>query len=143
MNDENIDVPENWELVNKLTGEVKPVALFVKKGYESWSKCYVETLMQYIECSNSSSAAKFLSYLLSKSDKRTNYVIATYAAMEKESGVSQNLINTIINKLYKKKLITKIQSGVYMLSPQMIYKGSGQRGVALVKIWNDSENKGK
>lgn len=130
--------PEDWQLVNKETGEVKEVSALVNSACVRPVNFRAEALTQYIECGSGASSARFLSYLLTKCDPSNNYVFATFATMQKEAKVSQAIINGVMNKLYKKDLIVKVQSGVYMLSPRMLCKGGSNRGIALVKIWNDS-----
>jgi len=97
------------------------------------AKFNVDTLADYISVTDESSS-KVLAYFI-KSINNENLVSGTYPRIAKETGVSESTIARTIQKLLDGKFIKKIQTGVYMVSPNLIRYGSKTVGVIQMKLW--------
>ena len=123
-------------VIDRITGEEVDVSFFVEKASKSgWQKAYAKTLGEYIKCGGGQ-AVEFLSYILNKKDSN-NMLQGTQREFSEKTGISVPVINKTIKALESKKLIKKIRSGSYMLSPDVIRNGSDKAGVIMFRRWQE------
>lgn len=125
-----------YALMDKSTGEVLDMAIFVKKlEGKYWEKAYAKTLAEYIGLAGSSSA-DILAYMLKAKDSN-NLILGTVREIAKSAGTAPKTVSLLFKRLGEKKLLKKVRSGCYMLSPDLLRYGNNTKGAMLVRFWGD------
>ena len=68
-----------------------------------------------------------------------NLFIGTYDKIMKAVGVSRPTIATIMKKLQENDFIKKVQSGVYMVNPDIVMKGNDPKRHFLISYYQADE----
>lgn len=119
-------------------GVVVNMDIFVESYNQSgWQKAFSKTVAEYINCSGDKSS-KFLAWLISQKDGN-NFVHGTLAEMASKSEVSLSAVKRVMKTLNDKKMIKRVRSGTYMITPHMMRAGGKGRGAALIRIWDDAK----
>ena len=125
-----------YALLNKETGEVLDMAVFVKRlEGKYWEKGYAKTLAEYIGLAGSSSA-NILAHMLKVKDSN-NLVLGTVREIAKSSDTAPKTVSLLFKRLGEKNLLKKVRSGCYMLSPDLLRYGSNTKGAMMVRVWGD------
>jgi len=126
--------PETYAVIDKVSGEEVDVKIFIEKASVSgWQKAYAKTLSEYIRCGDGKSV-DFLAYVLEKKD-HNNLLHGTQRELAEKTGVSLGVITRTMNALTKKRLIKKVRSGTYMVSPAMLRNGDNKKGALMLRLW--------
>jgi biotin operon repressor len=134
LDDEN----DIYQIVNKITGEVMPISLFVEVAKaDSWQKAFAKTLGEYIGITGGASN-KILAYIIAKKDNK-NMIHGTMEEIANNIGVSKAAVNKVFQTLQSHDYLKKVRNGSYMLSPKVMRTGRHMMGAALLRIWGLEE----
>lgn len=122
------------------TGEIIPVEQITKQcGEKNFWKMYLFDFLNALGIIESKQL-DVLIYILQNVRVTDNLFIGTYSKIEKKTGISRQTIAKIMVKLQDKGYIKKIQSGVYMISPEIMVKGNeGKRKNLMIEYYCDEE----
>lgn len=131
---------EYKEWIDADTGEVIPVEQITKRcGEKNFWKMYLFDFLNALGIIESKQL-DVLIYILQNVRVTDNLFIGTYAKIQKHTGISQPTIASILTKLQDKGYIKKLQSGVYMISPEIMVKGNdGKRQNLMIEYYCDEE----
>ena len=136
MKHEDYFNPATYQVIDRITGEEVNVGIFIEQaGVKGWQKAYAKTLSEYIKCGDGKSV-DLLAYILEKKDGN-NLLHGTQRELATKSGVSLGTVTKTLNSLSKKKLIKKVRSGCYMVSPNVMANGSKKVGAMVFRLWGD------
>lgn len=82
---------------------------------------------------------ELLMYLFSVKNSE-NMIIKTQAEIHEETGISKGTITATLNSLMDKNFIHKKSSGVYMINPDMIFKGSASKRMDILLTYKEISN---
>lgn len=137
MTEKSPPVSDEWNLINKKTGEIREILLFEGRR-ERWDKVYAKSLADVLELSGDEKT-KVLAYLLRNKDQQ-NRVFMTVRKIGDACNVSKTTVSNMLVLLQKSNYLHKIQNGVYRFSPHVILPGESWKGAAVYRSWTD-ENK--
>lgn len=122
------------------TGEKIQVEQITKRAYgqKQFWKLYLMDFLQVLGVLDSRQV-DILVYILENTEQANNTFIGTYAKIQNDIGVARGTIATVMKKLQDGGFITKIQNGVWQVSPQIMMKGSEHKKSLLLNYYDDSE----
>lgn len=122
------------------TGEKIHVEQITKRAYgqKQFWKLYLMDFLQVLGVLDSRQV-DILVYILENTEQANNTFIGTYAKIQSDIGVARGTIATVMKKLQDGGFITKIQNGVWQVSPQIMMKGSEHKKSLLLNYYDDSE----
>lgn len=127
---------DTYTMINDRTGEAVPVDMFIEKiPKDYWERAYAKVLAEYIGVAGTATNT-VLAWLVTNKDSN-NRIVGTFALIAKECSTTVPTVSTLFQKLYKRKLLKKVQNGVYMLSPSLLRHGNQNKGAVLFKKWDD------
>ncbi len=133
-----IVVNEEWELVNKRTGEVKELVAFMDSSKkERWEKVYARSLCDMLEITGDEKT-KVVSFLIKNKDYK-NRVSETVRSIAEATGVSTKTVSRTLTALQKEDFLHKIRNGVYRFSPHIMVNGNAAVGAAVFREWEIEE----
>lgn len=123
------------------TGEKVHVEQITKRAYgqKQFWKLYLIDFLQVLGVLDSRQI-DILIYILENTEQANNTFIGTYAKIQKDIGVARGTIAKVMTKLQDTGFITKIQNGVWQISPQIMMKGSEHKKSLLLNYYDDSKN---
>lgn len=130
-------------LIDKETGEEIRVNQITKRAYgtrQFW-KVYLMDFLQILGILDSKQV-DILIYILENTQQATNTFIGTYTKIQKEVNVSSPTVAKVMTKLQENKFITKVQNGVWQVSPTIMMKGNDNKQQMLLSYYNDEKLKG-
>lgn len=139
MNDDQINVSEDWSLINNKTGEVKPIVLVESGKRERWQKVWAKSLADIMDLTGDEKT-KVLAYLIKVKDYE-NRVIETVRSVADATGVSKTTVNAMFKLLQEHNCLHRIRNGLWRFSPHIMVNGHGAVGAAVFRSWADEENK--
>ena len=74
---------------------------------------------------------KVLNWLLANKDTQ-NQIIGTQRIIAEKTNVSVPTVNQTIQMLERSNLLKKVQTGVYLLNPEIVFKGSHQKRMSIL-----------
>ena len=121
------------------TGELIEVDQITKRalGQQQFWKLYLVDFLQVLGVLDSRQV-DILVYILENTEQANNTFIGTYAKIQKDVGAAKGTIATVMKKLQEKGFITKIQNGVWQVSPKIMMKGSEHKKSLLLNYYDDS-----
>ena len=130
-------------LIDEDTGERYEVDQITKRalGQKQFWKIYLVDFLQVLGILDSKQV-DVLVYIIENTEASNNTYIGTYRKTAKGSGVSLDTTTKVMKKLQANKFITKIQNGVYQVSPNIMLKGSEYKRSILVNYYNDAPKGG-
>lgn len=132
--------PETYAVIDRITGEEVPIQIFIEmSGREYWEKTYSKVLADYIGIGGNA-ACRILAFII-KEKNSSNLVLSTIREASKKSKADGKTVQRVFNALYEKKLMRKIRSGCYFVSPNLLRHGSKTQGAMLLRLWNVDETK--
>lgn len=136
MKDKDYFNPSTYMVIDRVTGEEVNVGIFIEKASANgWQKAYAKTLSEYIKCGDGKSV-DLLAYILEKKDQ-SNLVQGTQREIARKSNVSLAVVARTMKALTEKKLLKKIRSGCYMVSPNVMANGNKKVGAMVFRLWGD------
>lgn len=127
-------------LIDEDTGERYEVDQITKRalGQKQFWKIYLIDFLQVLGVLDSKQV-DVLIYILENTEASNNTYIGTYRKTAEGSGVSLDTATKVMKKLQDNKFITKIQNGVYQVSPNIMMKGSEYKKSLLLNYYDDSK----
>jgi len=126
------------EYINSLTGEVEEFDVIDQKDQDfNFQKIWLGHLLESLNVIGGAKI-KVLNYILANKNSE-NQVIGTQRAMAREIGVSLPVVNETLKLLIESKAIKKVSSGVLMLNPEIIFKGSHSRRMSIMLRYTKTE----
>ena len=137
MNTDN--VKSEWDLINRKTGEIRPMDVVENPKSMRWQKVYARTLADMLDLTGDEKTS-VIAYLIKNKDYQ-NRVIATMKTISEATGVSVKTVNRTIQVLKKSNYLHKVQNGVWRFSPHIMCTGVGSLGMAVVTMYDDETQK--
>ncbi|MEZ8495230.1 replication/maintenance protein [Vibrio genomosp. F6] len=122
--------------LNQSTGELVEMNVIESKATDfNFEKIWFSHILQALDCLGSKKI-KVVTWLLENKDNK-NRIIATQRKVSESCGVSLQTVADVIKILTKADVIRMEQQGVYILNPDVVFKGSNhQRMNILIKYKN-------
>lgn len=127
------------KLVDVETGEQIEVDQITKRAYgqKQFWKIYLLDFLQVLGILDSKQI-DVLIFILENTNSSNNTFIGTQRIISEKTKVSLPTVSKILVKLQDNNFITKIQSGVYQVSPNILMKGSDHKKSILLNYYNDN-----
>ena len=127
-------------LVDQDTGEMIEVDQITKRalGQKQFWKIYLMDFLQVLGVLDSKQV-DILIYILENTESANNTFIGTYDKIQKSVGVSRGTVATVMTKLQENNFISKVQNGVWQVSPNIMMKGSEHKKSLLLNYYDDSK----
>lgn len=128
------------ELLDTQTGEVIWVDQITKRTYgtKNFWKCYLMDFLTVLGIIDSKQLDVFI-YIVENTNASTNMFIGTYTKIAQDVGVSRPTIATIMKKLQENNFIKKVQSGVWLVNPNILMKGNDTKRQILLSYYESEE----
>lgn len=110
------------QFINKETGEVETFNVVNQYDQDfNFDKLWIGHILESLDIIGNKKI-KVLNWLLANKDQK-NQVIGTQQHIADKIKVSRVVVNQTIKMLETSNLIKKVQDGVYLLNPEVIFKG--------------------
>jgi predicted transcriptional regulator len=121
------------------TGEKIQAEQITKRAYgqKQFWKVYLMDFLHILGLADSKQI-DVLVYILENTEQANNTFVGTYKKIAKEANVSEPTIAKIMKKLQENNFITKVQNGVWQVSPNIMMKGSEHKKSLLLNYYDDS-----
>jgi hypothetical protein len=130
-----IDVSDEWQLLNKKTGEVKDLMVMENKSKrERWEKVYARSLCDLLETAGDE-RTKVIAYMIRNKDYE-NRVSETVRSISEATGVSTKTVNRTLTAMREKNFLIKIRNGLWRFSPHVMVTGNKGYGAAVIRRWD-------
>ena len=128
------------ELLDTQTGEVIWVDRITKRTYgtKNFWKCYLMDFLTVLGIIDSKQLDVFI-YIVENTNSSTNMFIGTYTKIAQDVGVSRPTIATIMKKLQENNFIKKVQSGLWLVNPNILMKGNDTKRQILLSYYESEE----
>jgi len=128
-------------LIDEETGERIEVEQITKRalGQKQFWKIYLMDFLQVLGLLDSKQV-DILIYILENTEQANNTFIGTYDKIQAAVGVSRGTVATVMTKLQQNNFISKVQNGVWQVSPHIMMKGSEHKKSLLLNYYDDSSN---
>jgi len=129
-------------LIDKETGEIFEVDQITKRahGQKAFWKLYLLDFLQVLEILESKQVGVVI-HLLENIDPANNTYIGTYRKIAERSSISLDTVFKVMKKLIACKFLTKIQDGVYQISPTILMRGSEHKKNILLSYYKEPQKK--
>jgi len=127
--------------IDEETGEKIKAEQITKRAYgqKHFWKVYLADFLQILGLAESKQI-DVLIYILDNTEQANNTFVGTYKKIAKEAKVSEPTIAKIMRKLQEGKFITKVQNGVWQVSPEIMMKGNEHKKSIILNYYNDKES---
>ena len=133
--------PASYMVIYKPTGEEVDVSILIKDARDTgWERAYAKTLADYMECAGVQSSS-LLAWIIRSRDGK-NLILGTQTEIGKKAKVSRGTVISIFKTLIEKKMLIKVRSGCYMVTPKMMRNGDKHRGAMLLRMWDTTTEEG-
>ena len=128
-------------LVDQETGEIIEVDQITKRSYgqKQFWKVYLIDFLQVLGILDSKQI-NVLIYILENTNSSTNTYIGTFRKTAEGSKVSLDTVTKVFKKLQENNFLTKIQNGVYQVSPLIMLKGNENKKQLLLNYYLESDD---
>ncbi|MEY0026194.1 replication/maintenance protein RepL [Providencia rettgeri] len=121
--------------VNQTTGEVVDMNVVETTSSDfNFEKIWLSHLLQALDCLGSKKV-KVVSWLLENKDHK-NVIIATQRKIATESDTSLKTVAEVMKVLLAADVIRMEQQGVYLLNPEVIFKGDKSKRMNVLIKYN-------
>lgn len=144
--DVTVKSSSSYMLVDKDTGETLSDIGFVAEhnitkdsGFEKiW-------IMQFMSAIGVISNRKIdvVSHVILEAKKFNNVYFGTYQQIHERTGISYTTVAETMKLMITHKLFLQKSQGVYMVNPDILFRGSYSRRMAVVNMWKDGEKDDK
>ena len=127
---------DDWQLVNKKTGETKELILFEDSDkHERWEKVYAKSLANLLEITGDEKT-RVIAYMIKVKDYE-NRVMETIRSIAEATNCSKTTVNIVVQLLQENKYLHKIRNGLWRFSPHVMVNGHAAVGAAVFRYWLD------
>jgi hypothetical protein len=127
-------ISDEWQLINKATGEIKDIITFDGGKRERWEKVYAKGLADLLEISGDE-RTQVIAYLIKMKDYE-NRIMETVRSTAEATGVSASTVNRTFQLLQDKNFLHKVRNGLWRFSPHVMVNGKGTLGAAVFRQWD-------
>ena len=125
--------------LNQVTGEVVEMDVIESQGGDfNFNKIWFSHILQALDCLGSKKINVVTWFLENKDNK--NRIIGTQRKIAESCNVSLQTVTKVIKILTEADVIRMEQQGVYMLSPNVVFKGSNQQRMNVLIKYHELEN---
>ena len=118
-----VKVQGGVKYINQETGEVEDFQVIQMEDRDfNFHKLWLGHIISSLDMIGNEKI-KVLTYLLETAN-RDNMIVGSQRSIAKEVGVSVTTVNLTLKSLMESNLIKMVQQGVYILNPDVIFKGS-------------------
>jgi len=124
--------------IDEETGEKIHAEQITKRTYgqrQFW-KIYLADFLQILGLAESKQI-DVLIYILENTEQANNTFVGTYKKISKGANASEPTIAKIMRKLQEKGFITKVQNGVWQISPNIMMKGNENKKSLILNYYDD------
>ena len=128
------------ELMDTETGELMHVDQITKMVYGSknfW-KCYLMDFLTVLGIIDSKQVDIFI-YIVENTNQSNNVFLGTYKKIASDVGCSSATIAKIMKKLQDNNFIKKLQSGAWLVNPNILMKGNDSKRQILLSYYESEE----
>lgn len=128
------------ELVDLNTGEKIFVDQITKRVYgaRSFWKVYLMDFLMVLGILDSKQVDIFV-YIVENTNQSTNLFIGTYKKIAADVKCSETTIAKIMKKLQEHGFIKKVQSGLWLVNPNILMRGNDAKRQILLSYFNEEE----
>lgn len=110
------------DYLNKDTGEIETMQVIsIEERDANFHKLWLSHILQSIELIGNQKT-KLAFWIIDNLDKE-NRLIMTQRKIAEKSGISLDTVKITMKTLAESNFLLKIQSGVYMVNPDIVFKG--------------------
>ncbi|HGJ5869566.1 replication/maintenance protein RepL [Arsenophonus nasoniae] len=121
--------------INQTTGEVVDMNVVETMSSDfNFEKIWLSHLLQALDCLGSRKV-RVVSWLLENKDNK-NVIIATQRKIALESNTSLKTVTEVMKVLLTSDVIKMEQQGVYILNPEVIFKGDRSKRMNVLIKYN-------
>lgn len=122
------------------TGEKLEVEQITKRiyGRKFFWKVYLCDFLQILGVLDSKQV-DILIYILERTNSATNVFIGTWKKIEQDLSVSHMTVSKVFRKLQESDFLTKVQNGVWMVSPAIMMKGKDFKQKLLIEYYDETK----
>lgn len=126
-------------LIDKETGEETEVLNVVREGKDiNFDRIFLGQIIEAVgEIGNAK--IKLLLYLFTQKNNE-NIIVKTQRKMCEETGLSTQTVSATIKSLMTFNFLIKVNSGAYMINPDMIFKGSADRRMDILLTYKQTKS---
>lgn len=128
-------IVEPIKLVNPDTGDVYDAERVIKfTNHQNFVKCYIADLVHAL--SSISVKMDVVMFILDNTNYLTNQYLGSVRKTAELTGISYPTVQATFKLLEENNLIKKIATGVYMVNPSMLVKGSETKKHLLIDYYD-------
>jgi predicted transcriptional regulator len=125
-------------LVDQETGEVISTTEIESKATDiNFHKIFIAHIIEALD-SIGNQKIKLLTFLLAHKNN-DNQIIMTQRDMAKKSEISLKTVSTTLKVLIQHDFIIKQSASVYLINPNMLFKGSGQKRMSILLTYTETQ----
>jgi|TARA_R100000908_G_C3751224_1_gene145829 hypothetical protein len=129
-------VVSQQEFINKETGELEKFNVVNQYDQDfNFEKLWLGHILDSLDIIGNKKI-KVLNWLLANKNAQ-NQVIGTQRKIAKSAQVSLQVVSNTMSMLIQSNLIKKVQDGVYMLNPEIIFKGKNSQRMNVLLRYNN------
>lgn len=131
-------------LIDKESGEEIYVEQITKVaiGSKQFWKIYLMDFLNVLGIFDTKQIDVFI-HILENTQPTTNTFIGTYTKIQEATNTSRPTIANIMKKLQGVGFISKIQNGVWQISPNVMMKGNENKKKLLINYYKEKEKQGE
>ncbi|GIU52647.1 hypothetical protein TUM4438_45880 [Shewanella sairae] len=117
------------------TGEILDMSVVETVSTDfNFEKIWLMHIMQALDCMGSKKI-KVVTWLLANKDHK-NTIIGTQRAIAEKAEVSLPIVTKTLKTLIESDIIKMVQNGVYMLNPDVMFKGDNKQRMNILIKYN-------
>ena len=121
--------------INQQTGEIVVMNVMESSSSDfNFDKIWLGHIMQALDCMGSQKI-KVVTWLLDKKDAE-NRIIATQKDIAEGVSVSKQTVTDVMNTLVASDIIKMARRGVYILNPNVVFKGNHDKRLDVLIRYN-------
>lgn len=125
--------------IDRESGEIVDMSVVSTESTDfNFDKIWLSHILQALDCLGSKKV-KVVTWLLENKDSK-NHVIGTQRAIAEKVGVSLPIVAKTIKTLTEADVLKMVQSGIYMLNPDVVFKGSKDQRMNILIRYQKLEN---
>ena len=127
-------------LIDQDTGELIQVDQITKRVYgtKNFWKCYLMDFLMVLGVFDSKQVDIFI-YIIENTNQSNNVFLGTYKKIAEDVDCSSATIAKIMKKLQENNFIKRLQSGAWLVNPNILMKGNDTKRQILLSYYENKE----